>query len=173
MSIFRKSSMKKLSSFIPKLLTISKWWALIFSYFFYHWHASIKIECCFRMTIWHYRCFTRCFTIFFFLPALTTTSYMETGPSAISEVKNICKYLFYPMTPRISFLAHSLCISLHMHFSSFYWSDLLMLRCSLECYNLDALFLNWKFPFDRKAVCDGKRAILIEPLWPKVRFFSD
>lgn len=60
---------------------------------------------------------------FFFLLALTTISYMETGPSAISEVKNTCKYLFYPMT----FLAHSL----YMRFTD---AEMLIRMLQLGCF---------------------------------------
>lgn len=40
----------------------------------------------------------------------------------------------------------------------------------LRYLNVTNQILNRICPFDRKAVGDGKRAILLEPLWPKVRF---
>lgn len=111
-SILRPSSMKKLSSFIPWLSTISKWLMCIVTEFLFSLKSINKNRKLPQndWPIWHCRSFTH--WICFLLSARATTSFMETGPSATSEVKNTCKYLFYCTSPSFWWMIHIFLLAL-------------------------------------------------------------
>lgn len=105
--------------------------------------AWIKAERCLRLiaAVWHFTHW-----LCFLLSALTITSYMETEPSAISEAKNTCEFLFYCTSPvnksRSSFLAHNL------HF-------LLLLKRQIDSWMLNRMLQNRCFSLTEKLFVMG------------------